>query len=111
MYVRIARFEGVDAQRIDAFEDELRGQIDAMRRGEQAEGVPESSASALRQHVTRVMDLADRDAATTMALVFCDSEEGAKRVDEALDAMSPGEGGGQRTSAEIYEVVLDESLK
>ena len=38
-------------------------------------------------------------------------EDDARRADEALNAMSPDEGGGRRTgAAEIYEVVLDESF-
>jgi hypothetical protein len=33
-----------------------------------------------------------------------------RRADEALNAMSPGEGMGSRTSVEIYEVLVDESF-
>jgi len=33
-----------------------------------------------------------------------------RHADEALNRMSRGEGGGRRSSVEIYEVVLDESF-
>jgi hypothetical protein len=111
MYVRIARFEGTDPERIDAFADELRRQLDGMRRGEEAEGIPAGSAAALRNHVTRVLDAADRETGKGLSMVFTETEEGARRVDQALDAMSPGEGGGRRTSAEIYEVLVDETMR
>ena len=43
-------------------------------------------------------------------LVFCDTEEDVRGVDELFDAMSPGEGGGKRQSADIYEVVIDQQF-
>jgi hypothetical protein len=112
MYIRIARFEGSDPSRIDAFADEMRRQIDGMRRGEAPPaGMPADSAAVLRDHVTRVVDAADRETGRGLSMVFTETAEGARRVDEALDAMSPGEGGGRRTSAEIYEVLVDETMK
>jgi hypothetical protein len=40
-------------------------------------------------------------------VLFCETEDDARAVDELFDAMSPGEGGGKRQSAEIYEVAID----
>jgi hypothetical protein len=42
--------------------------------------------------------------------MFTDSEDDARRVHEALDAMSPPEGAGRRTSVQTYELLLDEDL-
>ena len=110
MYARIARFEGLDASRIDETVAAMKQQMDAMRRGETPEGIPEEAVAPLREDVVRVLDLIDRSTGTGAGIVFTDTEEGMKRVDAALSAMTPGEGGGRRTSVEIYEVTLDESF-
>jgi hypothetical protein len=110
MYVRIARFDGIDTSKVDETVEAMKQAMDAMRRGEVPEGIPEASAAALRDDVVRVVDLVDRASGTGAGLVFTESEDGMRRVDEALNAMSPGEGGGRRTGVEIYEVTLDESF-
>jgi hypothetical protein len=110
MYVRVARFEGVDTSQVDRWVGEMREQIDAMRRGETPAGIPTESAGPLREHATRVLDLVDRERGLTLSVTFADDEEGMRRVDAALNAMSPGEEGGRRTNVEIFEVVLDESF-
>jgi len=110
MYVRLARFEGLDQSRIDEDIAEMRRQMDAGRSGELPEGAPEE-AGELMETVTRWVQLADRDKGTAIALAFCESEKDARRADEALNAMSPDQGQGRRVgAAEIYEVVLDESF-
>jgi hypothetical protein len=60
MYVRVARFEGVDSSRAEAMVEEMRGQMDAMRRGETPEGIPAESVAALRDDIARGMSLLDR---------------------------------------------------
>jgi hypothetical protein len=45
----------------------------------------------------------------SLFLAFADDEAAMGLVDAALNAMSPGEGGGGRTAVETYEVLLDES--
>lgn len=109
MYVRVARFEGVDPSSADAMMEEMRGQMDAMRRGETPEGIPAEAVSALRDDIARGMSLLDRDRGVSLFLAFADDEAAIRRVDAALNAMSPGEGGGGRTAVETYEVLLDES--
>jgi hypothetical protein len=52
MYVRVARFEGVDPSRADAMVEEMHGQMDAMRRGETPEGIPAEAVAALRDDIT-----------------------------------------------------------
>lgn len=110
MFARVARFEGLDTSRIDADIADMKRQMDAGRSGELPEGAPEE-ARALMQTVTRWVQLVDRNNGTAVGIAFSASEEDARRADEALSAMSPGEGQGRRVGpAEIYEVALDESF-
>lgn len=110
MYARVARFEGLDSSRIDEDVADMKRQMDAGRSGELPEGAAEE-ARALMETVTRWVQLVDRNKGTAIGIAFSESEEDARRADEALNAMSPGEGQGGRTgAAEIYEVVLDESF-
>jgi hypothetical protein len=110
MYARVARFEGLDPSRIDEDVAEMKRQMDAGRSGGLPEGAPEE-ARALMETVTRWVQLVDRDKGTAVGIAFCDSEGDARRADEVLNAMSPGEGQGRRTgAADIYEVVIDESF-
>jgi hypothetical protein len=110
MYARIARFDGLDPSRIDDDIADMKQQMNAGRSGALPEDAPEE-ARALMQTVTRWVQLVDRNKGTAIGIAFCESEGDARRADEALNAMAPGEGQGRRTgAAEIYEVVLDESF-
>ncbi len=109
MFLRIARFEGVDPTTIDTQVAELRKQLGVARAGRVPPGIPTEAADGLRG-VTRVMEIADRDAGATAGLVFCKTEDDLRRADAALDRLSPGEGAGRRTSVEMFEVVLDEPM-
>jgi hypothetical protein len=109
MYVRAARFEGIDPGRMDEEITDLRRQVEAGARGELPEGAP-PEAKVLMETVTRFVQLVDRDSGTSLALSFCRSEDDLRRADEALNAMSPGEGGGRRTSVERYEVAIDQTF-
>jgi hypothetical protein len=107
MYVRIARFEGVDVGRVDADMEEMRSQ---MRAGALPPDAP-PEAQTLMTTVRRFVQLVDRQNATTLGLAFCETEEDVRSADEALNAMSPPtDAMGRRTSVEIYEVALDESV-
>jgi hypothetical protein len=110
MYVRIARFEGGDVDRLDEQIAEMKGQIDAVRSG----GLPADAPAALKtltETVTRFVELVDRKSGTSIGMTFCETEDDMRSADEALDSMSPDEGGGRRTSVEIYEVALDEQVR
>jgi len=110
MHARVARFEGLDPSRIDDDVAEMKRQMDAGRTGELPEGAPEE-ARALMETVTRWVQLVDRNKGTAIGIAFSESEDDARRADEALNAMSPDGGQGRRIgAAEIYEVVLDESF-
>ena len=109
MYARIARFEGGDINRIDEQIAEMRSQIEGAR----ASGLPADAPDGLRtlsETVSRVLELVDRESGASLGITFCATEEDMRRADEALNQMSPGEGGPHRTSVEIYEVALDESF-
>jgi hypothetical protein len=109
MYARIARFEGIDMSQIDDQIAEMKRQMDEGRSGDLPEGAPEQ-VRTLMGTVKRVLQFVDRESGTAVGIVFCETEEDMRRADAALSEMSPGEGGGRRTSLEIYEVMLDESF-
>jgi hypothetical protein len=107
MHVRIARFEGADASRIDEDYEEFRRML---RAKERPDSMPEDVYATLGDKVRRVMSFADREAGVTLDLMFTDSAEDARRVHEALDRLSPPESVGRRSSAEIFELMVDEQL-
>ena len=106
MYVRIARFEGVEPDTMDSQVEQIRQRIqegqDLLSSGE-AQG-PE--AAGMRA-VKRAMMLVDRQGGRGAALSFADSEEDIMKVHAWMNSMSPAPGGGQRASVEIYEVAID----
>ncbi len=107
MYVRIARFEGAERDALDRQLDEIRQQMTQGRerlasgdaQGEEAEGM---------RSIRRTIVAVDREGGRTAALMFADTEEDIRKIDAWLNSMSPGAGGGQRASVEIYEVAIDE---
>ena len=107
MYVRAARFEGIDTSSID---EDMQKYREMVRMEEAPEGMSEETFTTLRSGVKRVMSLVDREAGASLDLVFTDTAEDAQRVHEALDAMSPPEGAGRRTSVQTFELMLDEQL-
>jgi hypothetical protein len=107
MYVRAARFEGIDTTNIDRDIEEFRKMV---RMQERPEGMSEETFTTLRDGVKRMMSLVDRDAGTSLDLVFTANADDAQRVHETLDAMTPPEGAGKRTSVQTYELLLDEDL-
>lgn len=109
MYARVAQFEGIDPSAIDAQVAEIERQMATTA----AEGLPEDAPPELEilmETIVRFVQLVDRETGTAIAIAFCDTEDTARRAHEALDAMSPGEGEGRRTSAGIFEVALDRSF-
>ena len=94
MFARIARFEGGEP---DSMVDQVREDV--------AAGPPPGLEDA-----TGFWLLADRERGTSLGIVFFADEEGLRRGDEALNAMSPGEGAGRRSTVEIYEVLVREEL-
>ena len=107
MYVRAARFEGIDKANIDRDIEDFRKMV---RMEEQPEGMSAETFTTLRSGVKRVMSLVDRDEGTSLDLIFTDTAEDAQRVHEVLDSMSPPDGAGRRTSVQTFELLMDEQL-
>jgi hypothetical protein len=100
MYVRIARFEGAEGnwdERIAEVRNRIRGTSDGG-----------SSMEAARGAVKRAMMLVDRENGRGASVIFCDTEDDLRRVDEGMNQMNPPAGGGSRSSVEVYEVAVDE---
>jgi hypothetical protein len=110
MYARIARFEGLDASRIDDQVAGMKRQIDESRAsGEPPAGAPEQ-VRTLMETVRQLLQFVDRENGVALGITFCETEEDLRRADAALNEMSPDEGEGRRVSVEIYEVALDETF-
>jgi hypothetical protein len=109
MYARVARFEGGDVGKIDDQIAEMKQQMEAARSGGLPADAPQE-IKTLMETVSRFVELVDRRTGTSLGIAYSDTEEDIRRADEALNAMSPPEGGPRRTGVEIYEVVLDESF-
>jgi hypothetical protein len=107
MYVRVARFEGLDKDTMDQDIEEFKRMV---RMQERPEGMPEKVFSTLRDGVKRVMSLRDREAGVAVDLTFTENADDAKRVHEALESLTPPPGAGTRTSVQTFEVVMDEQL-
>jgi hypothetical protein len=109
MYARVATFEGGDPSLMDDQVDEMRRQMTTARSGDLPEGAPEQ-VRTLMETVVRFMELVDRESGESVGIVYAQTEDGIQRAHQALNEMSPPEGGPKRTGVKIYEVVLDESF-
>ena len=118
MYARVTRFEGSDPATLKQEINDMRNQ---MQRGlsdeaidqmaEQVKGQFEREEVArLLQSIKRTIVLADAEKGSSAMVFFCDTEEDARGVDRLFDAMSPGEGGAKRQSADVYEVAIDQTF-
>ncbi len=99
MYVRIARFEGGE-RNWDDFAADLRETVRSGGAGTPFERVGEAAQ--------RLMLLVDREGNRGANLILCETEDDLRRVDAALNEITPAAGRGARTSVEMYEVLLDE---
>jgi hypothetical protein len=54
----------------------------------------------------KMLMLIDRASGKGLGITLFETEEAMRRGDEALNAMNPGPGAGQRTGVELYEVPL-----
>ena len=99
MYIRIARVEGGERN----WDEFAAGVGETLRSGGQ--GTPLETAS---DAIARMMLLVDREGNRGANLILCETEDDLRRVDAALNELTPAPGRGARTSVEIYEVLLDE---
>jgi hypothetical protein len=110
MYVRIARFEGVEPGGIERQANELHAALDAARSGRVPDGVPAEAFRTLADRTTRVIALANASDGVILDLVFAETADDLAAVDGALDTLSPAEGAGRRVGVERYQVFADERL-
>ena len=98
MWVRVARFEGGTAAGLEA---EMASTQEHLSNG------PPPGLEAVK----RVVEGINRDEGTGISMVFCDTEEELRKVDEVLNNMSPSsDAAGRRVSAGMYEVMTDEKV-
>ena len=97
MHARVATFEG-DPGETDRAVEEIRSRVEAGR-----ESPPEGL-----EGVTEMWMLVDRKTGKRLNITLFETEEGLRRGDEALNAMSPADTGMSRTSVSFYEVALHE---
>ena len=93
MYVRIAQFEG-SPEEVDARVDEVRRRM-------------KSDEMGLRQHISRSMMLVDRQSGAGAGIIFCETEDALRKVDEIMNNATPPAGIGARRSVAMYEVAVD----
>ena len=99
MYVRIARFENAGEnweERIEEVRKRMSGEVD-------------SPMAQARDAVKREMMLVDRENGRGAGVIFCETEDDLRRIDEAMNQMTPPPDAGTRASVEIYEVAVDEA--
>lgn len=99
MHVRIARFEGGERS-WDEFAAAVRDSVRAGGQGTPLEPVVDS--------IKRLTLLVDRESNRGANLIVCETEDDLRRVDAAMNELTPATGRGARTSVEMYEVLLDE---
>ncbi len=108
MCVRLVRFEGGNLDDVLAETEEIRRDVDAIKRHE----LTSYFSKELLGLASRVEVFMDRPHASVAIAFFCDSESTAEEVDRVMDAVSPRHAGiGTRVSRDIYEVILDEGLR
>jgi hypothetical protein len=118
MYARVTRFEGSDPAML---KQELEGMRSQMQSGLTDEAIDQmagqvkdqferAEVARLLKSIRRTIVLADSEQGSSAMVLFCDTEEDVRGVDRLFDAMSPGEGGGKRQSADVYEVAIEQTF-
>jgi hypothetical protein len=77
---------------------------------EQIAEMDQTDAPPGLEHATGFMQLLDRENGTALGIVFFADEDGLRRGDDALNAMSPPAGAGGRTGVEMYEVAIRKDM-
>ena len=111
MYARLVRFEGADPDTLQREIDGMREQIERGPMEEDPSGqMSRDDLAMLQDAIKRVLLLADSDKGSSAMVVFSDTEDEIRKIDELFNRMSPGDGGGKRQSADIYEVEIDKTF-
>lgn len=94
MYARVAHWDGGEADAIRSASQEIAGRA--------ASGPPEGVPAK------GFLLLVDPENGRGMGVSLFETEEDLRQGDEVLNSMSPpGEGMGNRTSVDVYEVAVD----
>jgi hypothetical protein len=109
VFVRMARFTGVDDAAREAAVADLRRQVAAARADARPPDVPEEAFRILADNVVRVTLLGTDAGDDMVALVWCATEDGMRAVDAVLSAMSPP--AGARTAREVRPVLMDDAVQ
>jgi hypothetical protein len=97
MYARVAKWEGAEGEALRRSVEEIGS--------EAASGPPEGLPAK------GFLMLIDPDNGRSVAVMLFETEDDLRKGDEVLNSMSPGgDGLGERTSVEMYEVALDVKL-
>lgn len=88
-FARVVSFDGVDKDRIDEMQRE-------MREGDRPEHIP----------ATEVVVLHDPEAEKSLVILFFETEDDYRQGDEALNAMPAGDTPGRRASVTKYDVAV-----
>jgi hypothetical protein len=118
MFARVTRFEGSDPAVLERETENMRTQMEAGLTDESIDQMAEAvkgqfergEVERLLKSIKRTLLLTDAAKGNSAMVVFCDAEDDIRRLDKLFDAMSPGEGGGKRQSADIYEVAIDQQF-
>ena len=118
MFARLTRFEGSDPAVLERETEDMRAQMESGLTDESIDQIAEQvrgrferdEVERLLKSIKRTLVLTDAPKGSSAMLVFCETEDDVRGVDELFDAMSPGEGGGKRQSADIYEVAIDQQF-
>lgn len=105
MYARIAQFE-IEPGSVDGMLGPIRENLERGREGMSDE---QRAEMAGLEGIRRVLVLVDRSSGKVANLVLTDTDEDLRKADEALNRMSP-QGGGRRTSVDLYEVAIDKEM-
>jgi hypothetical protein len=96
VYARIATFEGTDPGRVDEAIETNRRQIEAG-----LQSPPEGLEGA-----KEVWMLVDRETGKSADITLFGTEDELRQGDQALNALSPAESEGSRTSVGLWEVAF-----
>ena len=88
-FARVVSFEGVNSDSIAAVKSQIENDP-------QPEDIP----------ATEIFMLHDADTDRSLVIMFFENEDDYRRGDAALNAMTPGDTPGRRTSVDKYEVAL-----
>ena len=95
MYARVARWEGVDAETMEAMTKQI----------QEADGPPEGVPS------NGILVLNDKDAGRSLVVGLFETEDDLRKGDETLNSMNPDmPGSGKRASVEMYEVGVERRI-